>query len=78
MNVRLKVALAAACLLVCVGAGAASAQITTGSVAGTVKDAQGGVIPGATVILTSEARGTKSSPVVTNGRLSRRASPGHP
>src|SRR5437773_2227224 len=43
------------------------AQITTGSVAGTVKDAQGGVIPGATVTLTNEEQGTKSSPVVTSG-----------
>lgn len=31
-------------------ASAAHAQFTTGSVAGTVRDAQGGVIPGATVI----------------------------
>src|SRR5262245_42628989 len=44
----------------------ASAQITTGSVFGTVKDSQGGVIPGATVVLISEARGTKSAPAVTN------------
>ena len=36
----------------------AIAQITTGSVVGTVKDAQGGVIPGATVTLTSETKGT--------------------
>src|SRR5436190_23049640 len=42
------------------------AQITTGTVSGNVKDAQGGVIPGATVVLISEARGTKSAPVVTN------------
>src|SRR5215213_408010 len=42
------------------------AQLTTGSVAGTIKDAQGGVIPGATVTLVSESRGTKSVPVITN------------
>src|SRR5258708_23025710 len=42
------------------------AQITTGTVSGNVKDAQGGVIPGATVVLISESRGTKSSPAVTN------------
>ena len=44
----------------------AAAQLTTGSIAGTVKDAQGGVIPGATVTLVSESRGTRSVPVVTN------------
>jgi hypothetical protein len=31
-----------------------------------VRDEQGGVIPGATVVLISEARGTKSAPAVTN------------
>src|SRR5262245_8700918 len=44
----------------------ASAQITTGSVAGTVKDAQGGVIPGAPVTLISETRGTQLSDVFSN------------
>ena len=44
----------------------ASAQITTGTVSGTVKDAQGGVVPGATVVLLSETKGTKSTPAVTN------------
>jgi len=43
-----------------------SAQITTGTVSGTVKDAQGGVIPGATVVLVSETRGTRSAPAVTS------------
>ena len=44
----------------------ALAQITTGTVTGNVKDPQGGVIPGATVVLISETRGTKSAPAVTN------------
>lgn len=42
------------------------AQITTGTVSGNVKDVSGGVIPGATVVLISETRGTKSAPAVTN------------
>src|SRR5713101_1322974 len=45
----------------------ARAQITTGSVAGTVKDVQGGVVPGATVTLINDAQGTRSAPVVTDG-----------
>src|SRR6476661_5018456 len=49
-----------------VAANPVSAQITTGNVTGTVKDAQGGVVPGATVTLISEARGTKLAPVTTN------------
>jgi hypothetical protein len=47
---------------------AARAQITSGSVAGTVKDVQGGVVPGATIVVTNEAQGTKSTPVVSNAR----------
>jgi len=42
------------------------AQITTGTITGTVKDGQGGIIPGATVVLLSETRGTKSTPAVTD------------
>jgi hypothetical protein len=49
-----------------VWASPALAQVNTGTVLGTVKDSQGGVIPGATVTLISEARGTRSAPVVTN------------
>jgi hypothetical protein len=44
----------------------AAAQVTTATVAGVVRDAQGGVIPGASVVLESETRGLRSSPVVTN------------
>ena len=55
---------AAALALCALLAAPASAQITTGNVTGTVKDAQGGVVPGATVVLISEARGTKLAPVV--------------
>src|SRR6185295_3290686 len=43
-----------------------AAQITTGSVTGNIKDAQGGVVPGATIVLLSESRGTRTAPVVTN------------
>jgi Carboxypeptidase regulatory-like domain/TonB-dependent Receptor Plug Domain len=53
-------------LALVLGSAPVLAQITTGTVSGTVKDAQGGVIPGATVVLTSETRGTKSAPAVTN------------
>src|SRR5437867_453579 len=60
---RLLILSAAASLML---APQASAQVTTGTVSGTVKDAQGGVIPGATVVLTSEGRGTQMAPVVTN------------
>ncbi|MEO7275621.1 MAG: carboxypeptidase-like regulatory domain-containing protein, partial [Vicinamibacterales bacterium] len=51
-----------ACMVLAVSA---SAQITTGTVAGTVKDAQGGVVPGATIVLISATKGTKSAPVVS-------------
>ena len=44
----------------------ASAQITTGSVTGTVKDGQGAVIPGATVTLISETRGTQLPDVISS------------
>jgi len=42
------------------------AQITTGTVTGSVKDATGAIIPGATVVLISETRSTKSAPAITN------------
>ena len=58
--------LAMLCIALCVGAISATAQITTGTVTGTIRDAQGGVIPGATVVLVSESRGTRLAPVITN------------
>ena len=58
--------LAMMCIALCVGAISATAQITTGTVTGTIRDAQGGVIPGATVVLVSESRGTRLAPVITN------------
>ena len=54
----LVVAAIAAVVLGFAGSPPAAAQATTGTVAGTVKDVQGGVIPGATVTLISESRGT--------------------
>ena len=40
-------------LVPCIAVG----QVTTSTVSGTVKDAQGGVIPGVSVVLTSDTRG---------------------
>src|SRR3954447_9962712 len=56
-----------AALMICgLAATPALAQITTGNVAGSVKDPQGGVVPGATVVLISETKSTKSAPAVTS------------
>src|SRR5258708_35192418 len=66
MMVRMRArALVVACAMLS-AATPISAQVTTGTVYGTIKDIQGGVLPGATLVLTSETRGTKSAPVVTN------------
>src|SRR5215468_8027555 len=46
----------------------AAAQLTTGTFTGTVKDAQGLVIPGATVTIKSEARGTSFAPAFSNAQ----------
>ena len=47
-------------------AASVSAQITTGTLTGTVRDKQGGVVPGATVTVISESQNTRSSPVITD------------
>ena len=57
---------ACALLMLFVLSAAALAQGVTGTVSGTVKDAQGGVVPGATVTLINEAQGTQLAPVTTN------------
>ena len=44
----------------------ALAQMTTAVVTGTVKDSQGAVIPGATVTLVSDSRGTTVGEVTTS------------
>jgi len=40
-------------LLVCAGAGTAAAQTNTGQLTGSVRDSQGGVLPGVTVTVTN-------------------------
>src|SRR6516162_9153979 len=47
-------------------AATAQAQLTTGTVTGTVKDSQGGLVPGAAVTLISESRGTQLPEAFTN------------
>ena len=67
MIVRSTRSVVCACLVALLfGAMPATAQITTGTILGNVKDSTGGVVPGATVVLISESRGTKSVPAVTN------------
>lgn len=58
-------ALAAALMIGAIGVDA-FAQVTSATVSGSVKDAQGGVLPGARVTLISETRGTQLSDVFTN------------
>src|SRR4029079_14512103 len=45
----------------------ARGQGITGTIVGSIKDAQGGVVPGATVTIVSETQKTVSGPVITNG-----------
>ena len=57
--------MAAVGVLVAAGVTTAAAQITTGTVAGSVRDPQGLGVPGATVTLISEARNTRMAPAIT-------------
>ncbi len=56
--IRTTVKLVAVVLMLCFGATFASAQIDTGSLAGTVSDGTGGVIPGAQVVATETQSGS--------------------
>jgi Carboxypeptidase regulatory-like domain len=67
MSVRSSLASAVGlCLILIASAAPVAAQGVTGTVSGTVKDSQGAVVPGATVTLISQSKGTLSSPVVTS------------
>ena len=66
MRAQRSIGIFGACIVLLLLALPAAAQLTTGSVGGTVKDPQGAVVPGATVTLVSETRGTRSIPVTTD------------
>src|SRR6187431_2771265 len=66
MRVRRLLGICAVVLVACGLAAPVSAQLTTGTITGTVKDTQGGVLPGAIVLLTSETRGTQIAAAVSN------------
>ncbi len=59
------------CLVACMFAAPAMAQtVTTGTLTGVVRDSQGGVLPGATVLSTHAATGTVYQSVAqTDGRF---------
>src|SRR5437763_1594957 len=56
-----------ALIVVSLGTVSVMAQATTGTLRGTVTDAQGGVIAGATVTVKNEATGTVSPALTTSG-----------
>jgi carboxypeptidase family protein/TonB-dependent receptor-like protein len=61
--------LIAACLLLFVGIG--SAQVTTGTISGTVKDSSGAVLPGAKVVLSNQETGvSRTVQTDSSGRYS--------
>jgi hypothetical protein len=66
-RVRLRTVVVGLSLVLAALSSPAWGQVATSTLSGTVKDTTGGVIPGATITLTSETKGTTSTPVVTNG-----------
>src|ERR1041385_2061166 len=54
-----------AALIVCSASVSRAQLLTTGTITGTVKDSSGGVLPGVTIALTSETKGTPVPPVVS-------------
>jgi hypothetical protein len=67
-HMTLKAALGVLAVVVAAASGTApaAAQITTGTITGSVKDASGAIIPGAAVTLVSATRGTTLATVATN------------
>ena len=61
---RLLCALVLGCVALLAQPPNALGQGITGTILGTVKDTQGGVVPGATVTIISETQKTMSAPVV--------------
>ncbi len=66
MTYRIALAALAAALVFCLAAPHVAAQLTTGTVSGSVRDPQAAVIAGATVTLISETRGTRFPDVISN------------
>ena len=66
MSYRIAMAALAAALVFCSAVPQAAAQLTTGTVSGSVRDPQAAVIAGATVTLISETRGTRLPNVISN------------
>src|SRR4051812_24472806 len=66
MTARRRLICPALAIALCTIASSAAAQLVTGSVAGKVADTSGAVIPGATITLISETRGTKLPEAITS------------